>query len=163
MSPKSTCVCLLTRGEAEKAELLLGVKKRGFGQGRIVAPGGRLEPGETARQACVREVAEEVGLTLRPEDLVAAGGVLFRFPTRPEWDLHVAVFRARRFRGEPAESDELVPAWHPVADLPWDGMWPDARHWLPRVLAGERIRAEITLGADGESVTNAMFHVEHHA
>jgi 8-oxo-dGTP diphosphatase len=144
-------------------ELLLGLKKRGFGEGRVVAPGGHLEPGETAEQACVREVAEEVGIRVEPADLVAAGGVAFRFPARPEWDLHVALFRTRLFRGEPAESDELVPAWYPIEDLPWAGMWPDARHWLPRALAGETIQAEITLGADGETVAHAMFHVEHDA
>jgi len=165
---KATCLCLITRGDVDDAgtgagELLLGLKKRGFGEGRLVAPGGGLEPGETAEQACVREVAEEVGLVVEQDDLVAAGGILFRFPTRPAWDLHVALFRAQRFEGEPIESDELVPAWYPVGDLPWAGMWPDARYWLRRVLAGERIEAEITLGPDGETVTDAMFHVEHHA
>ncbi len=144
-------------------ELLLGLKKRGFGEGRVVAPGGHLEPGETTGQACVREIAEEVGIVVEPADLAPAGGVAFRFPTRPEWDLHVALFRTRLFQGEPAESDELVPGWYPVEDLPWADMWPDARHWLPRVLAGETIQAEITLGADGETVTKAMFHVEHDA
>lgn len=160
---KSTCVCLITRSDAGVTELLLGLKKRGFGEGRIVAPGGHLDPGETAAQACVREVAEEVELVIAEDDLAAAGGVLFRFPTRPEWDLHVALFRTGHFEGEPVESDELVPAWYPVEDLPWAGMWPDARHWLPRALSGELIEAEITLGADCETVTNAMFHVEHDA
>jgi 8-oxo-dGTP diphosphatase len=168
---KQTCVCLITRGAKAtgsadptgEPELLLGLKKRGFGEGRVVAPGGRLEPGETAEQACVREVAEEVGLALEQADLDPAGGVLFRFAARPDWDLYVALFRTDRFKGEPSESDELSPAWYPLADLPWDGMWPDARHWLPRVLAGEVIEAEITLGVDGETVTEAMFHVEHDA
>lgn len=160
---KSTCVCLITRNAAGATELLLGLKKRGFGEGRIVAPGGHLDPGETAEQACVREVAEEVALGVEQADLVTAGGVLFRFPAKPEWDLHVAVFRTELFQGEPAESDELVPAWYPVEDLPWDGMWPDARHWLPRVLSGETIQAEITLGEDSETVARAMFHVEHDA
>lgn len=163
MAVKRTSLCLISRGDGESAELLLGLKKTGFGKGRIVGPGGHLEPGESAAQCCVREVAEEVGLVVAQGDLVAAGGVLFRFPTRPEWDLHVAVFHARRFQGEPVESDELAPAWYPIADLPWDGMWPDERLWLPRALAGEVFEAEITIGADEETVTNAVFHVEHNA
>jgi 8-oxo-dGTP diphosphatase len=137
--------------------VLLGVKKRGFGQGRIVAPGGHLEPGESAEQACVREVAEEVGLVVDGGDLVAAGGVLFDFPDRPGWDLHVAVFRAQRFTGDAVESDELVPAWYPIGDLPWDEMWPDARHWLPPVLSGAAIEAAFTLSASGRIRT---FHAE---
>jgi 8-oxo-dGTP diphosphatase len=158
MAAKRTCECLITRtGTTGSVEILLGLKKRGFGQGRIVAPGGHLELGETVEQACVREVGEEVGLVVEQEDLRAAGGVLFLFPSRPEWDLNVALFRTQRFKGDPVESDELVPAWHPVEDLPWHGMWPDARLWLPRALSGETIEAEITIGPDGQSVTAARF------
>ncbi len=163
MTVKRTSLCLITRDDGGTSELLLGLKKTGFGKGRIVGPGGHLEHGETPEQACVREVAEEVGLTVELRDLVPAGGVLFRFPTRPEWDLHVAVFFARRFAGEPTESAELTPAWYPLEDLPWDGMWPDERIWLPRALAGEIFEAEITIGADEETVTQAVFHVERDA
>lgn len=34
-------------------------------EGTWVLPGGLVEPGETAREACVRETAEEVGLDVR--------------------------------------------------------------------------------------------------
>lgn len=163
MPVAQTCVCLITRERAGTTELLLGLKKHGLGAGRIVAPGGHIEPGETAPDACAREVFEEVGLAVDPAGLEPAGGLLFLFSATPEWNLHLALYRARRFTGEPAESDELDPAWYPLDDLPWSGMWPDARYWLLRALSGELGEAEITLGPDGETVTNAMFHVEHHA
>ncbi len=36
-------------------------------------PGGKPEPGETAREAAVREVAEETGIRLRPDELTCLG------------------------------------------------------------------------------------------
>lgn len=154
--PVPTSLCLLTRpsaipGDAGR-EVLLGLKKRGFGTGRIVGPGGHIEPGETPAQAAARECHEETGIRVQVADLRRLGLVTFRFPARAAWDLSVAVFGADRFSGEPAESDEIAPRWYPVAALPLDRMWDDARHWLPRMLAGERLYAEISYAADCQTV-----------
>lgn len=151
-TPKATCLCLLTREAGAGAELLLGVKKRGFGAGRLVAPGGRIEPGESAPEAAVREVREESGLAVALADLRSAGHIRYRFPARPEWDLTITVFTADRFEGEPRASDEIDPAWHAVASLDYGAMWDDARYWLPGVLAGERVDALITFAADNATV-----------
>ena len=44
------------------------------------------------------------------------------------------------------------PQWFPVAALPLRRMWDDASRWLPRVLAGERLRATFTYADDNETV-----------
>ncbi|MCJ2183050.1 (deoxy)nucleoside triphosphate pyrophosphohydrolase [Novosphingobium sp. 1949] len=36
-------------------------------------PGGKVDPGESAEQAAVREMEEELGVVLKPEDLVPVG------------------------------------------------------------------------------------------
>jgi ADP-ribose pyrophosphatase YjhB (NUDIX family) len=45
--------------------------REGYGAERYGLPGGVIEPGETPREATIREVREELGLTVEPHDLVA--------------------------------------------------------------------------------------------
>jgi 8-oxo-dGTP diphosphatase len=137
--------------------VLLGVKKTGFGAGKIVGLGGHVEPGESPLQAVVREVMEESGIRVDPDQLRELGVARFRFPARPSWDSVVWVFGADRFSGEAVESDEIAPAWFPFDDLPLAKMWDDARLWLPQLLAGEYVTAEITFAEDCETVAEARF------
>ncbi|WP_243225059.1 NUDIX domain-containing protein [Microbacterium sp. CIAB417] len=60
----------LRRGD----EVLLQLRRNtGYMDGHWVAgAAGHVEPGETARQAAVREAAEELGVVLRPQDLELA-------------------------------------------------------------------------------------------
>ncbi len=147
------CLCFLTRPAPDgNREVLLGRKKTGFGTGKIVGPGGHVEPGETAAQAAARETAEESGLVVNVGDLREAASVTFRFPAKPAWDMQVAVFVADRFTGEARETAELAPRWYPIDDLPGRDMWDDNRYWLPQVLAGQRIRAEFVFADDCETV-----------
>ncbi|GIG69343.1 8-oxo-dGTP diphosphatase [Phytomonospora endophytica] len=157
MNVTSLCLCYLTRTSDTGPEVLLGLKKTGFGAGKIVGLGGHVEPGESPAQATVREVEEESGIRVDPTCLRELGVVTFRFPTRPAWDAVVSVFGADRFSGRAVESDEIIPEWFPFDDLPLTKMWDDARLWLPRVLAGEYVTAEISFAADCETVAEARF------
>ena len=149
----STCLCLLARTGADGTqEVLLGYKKTGFGTGKIVALGGHVEPGESAAEAAAREVKEESGIRVATGSLAAAAHVTFIFPARPSWDMDVEIFTAAKWSGEASESGEIRPEWFPVAALPFDRMWRDAGQWLPRVLAGERLRATFTYAADNETI-----------
>jgi 8-oxo-dGTP diphosphatase len=151
-----TCLCLLTRdvGDDER-QVLLGYKKTGLGAGKIVALGGHLEERETAAQAAAREVKEESGLTVAADSLREAAHITFLFPTRPAWDMTVAVFTTGAWSGEPAETPEIRPQWFPVAALPFDRMWDDGKYWLPRVLAGERLLATFSYAPDCETVAQS--------
>jgi 8-oxo-dGTP diphosphatase len=152
----STCLCLLLRtGGDGTQEVLLGYKKTGFGQGKIVAPGGHVEPGETPAAAAAREVQEESGIRVTQDALTEAARLTFLFPAHPSWDMDVAIFTSPQWSGELAESDEIAPQWFPVTALPLDRMWDDGRLWLPRVLAGERLRATFSYASDNETVAAA--------
>ena len=48
--------------------------------------------------------------------------------------------------GAPRTTTEMRdPRWYAFDKVPYDKMWPDDAHWLPRVLAGERIRGVIRI------------------
>jgi 8-oxo-dGTP diphosphatase len=150
-----TCLCLITRPSPEAStgtEVLLGYKKTGFGAGRWVGIGGHIEAGEKPAAAAVREVQEETHLLVSPDSLSHMATLTFVFPARPAWDQTADVFATTEFSGTPAESDELDPHWFDSARLPFDGMWDDAKYWLPIVLSGERVIATITFADDCATV-----------
>ncbi len=146
------CVCYLIRAGDEGDEILLGRKKSGLGAGRLVGPGGKIQPGESRESAIAREIAEEVGLTVPPGSLELVGALTYPFPHRPEWSQKSWVFLGREWTGEPRESDELEPAWYPRDSIPTDRMWDDARFWLRHALAGEFVDATFEFGADLRTV-----------
>lgn len=150
--PAVVVVYLLRAGD-RGPEVLLGEKRRGLGTGRLVGPGGKREPGESAVETAVREVAEEVGLRIEATDLEARGTLDYRFPYRPSWSQVSDVFVCRRWQGSPSGSDELEPRWIPVDAVPFDAMWDDAKYWLPGVLRGGSVRARFTFAEDDATVS----------
>ena len=149
-----TCLCLIRRTTAAGPEILLGLKKTGFGQGRWVNLGGHIEPGEKPAAAAAREVEEESGLIVSADALQHVASIEFRFPWRPSWDQTAEVYLTSCFTGEAAESDEIAPRWYPEDALPFAAMWDDARSWMPRVLAGEHVAVKITFAADNATVAS---------
>ncbi|MFP6872194.1 MAG: 8-oxo-dGTP diphosphatase [Verrucomicrobiales bacterium] len=117
-------------------EILLIHKKSGLGRGKINAPGGKIEPGETAAEAAIREIFEEVGIEARsPEEM---GVLRFQFIEGDCLALHCVVFRSFDFDGEARETAEADPFWCPVGKVPYDKMWSDDRYWLPGLLRGNK-------------------------
>jgi hypothetical protein len=77
----------------------------------------------------------------------------FYFREAPEdWDQHVHVFFVRKWQGEPVESEEMKPRWYKVSELPFDKMWVDDPHWLPRVLKGKKIEGEFFFNKTGDRI-----------
>lgn len=148
----ATCLCLIRRQVAGRPEVLLGLKKSGFGAGKWVGLGGHIEPGEKPVAAAVREVAEESALVVPADSLQHRASIEFRFPSRPSWDQTAEVFVTSVYHGELAESEEIAPRWFAEDSLPLPLMWDDARYWLPRVLAGERVDVVITFSHDCATV-----------
>jgi 8-oxo-dGTP diphosphatase len=147
-----TCLCLIRRTTERGPEVLLGLKKTGFGAGRWVGLGGHIEDGEKPAAAAAREVQEESSLIVSPDVLEHMASIEFRFPVRPSWDQTADVFVTSCYQGEPEESDEVAPRWYTEDTLPLDGMWDDARYWLPRVLAGQHVAVTVTFADDCATV-----------
>lgn len=125
-------------------EVLLIVKKRGLGAGKVNAPGGRIEPGEAPLDAAVRECQEEVGVT--PHDVRHHGELSFQFVDG--YALHCHVFRADGCEGVAVETDEAIPMWTKLDAIPFERMWADDAIWLPIVLEGGRFRGRFVFDGD---------------
>lgn len=145
-------VTLLFCVDLESQMVLLGVKKTGFGVGRIVGIGGGIEALETPPQAAVRELLEETGLVVSQADLRDAGRLEFRFAGKPTWDMIADLFVTHRWSGTPLETAEIAPIWCDMDALPWAQMWPDGHHWLLECLRGGRIDAVCVYALDGQTV-----------
>jgi len=125
-------------------KILLIHKKRGLGAGKINAPGGRIDVGETSLQAAIREVEEEVCVT--PIEIEHCGELAFQFVDG--LSIHVEVFRARDCIGEPQETDEALPLWTPIDNIPFDKMWEDDRQWIPLMLARKKFSGRFLFDED---------------
>lgn len=134
------------------AEVLLGMKKRGFGVGKWNGFGGKVGEGEAIRNAAVRELAEECGLGVATGALEQVAINEFYFADKPVFECHT--FFAREWRGEPQESEEMRPQWFAIAALPFESMWASDPLWLPQVFAGERLKGVFIFDEKGEGVEN---------
>lgn len=148
-------------------EVLLGLKKRGFGAGLYSGIGGKVEDAKdrtgkeqdllsVVKNGAVREIEEEIGVKVAPEHLQPMGVIRFYFPhVRDEsWNQEVHVFVVRTWEGDPFPKPdasggvEIAPQWFKMAEIPLGQMWSDARYWLPNLLDGKRVVAEFVFDAD---------------
>jgi len=85
----------------------------------------------------VRECQEELHITVL--DPVKRGELWFVMSDLP--DIHCHVYTATKFEGTPTATDEAIPYWCEIADIPFDRMWEDDSYWLPQALNGETFDA----------------------
>lgn len=149
-------VVYILRPGAEGDEVLLGEKLTGLGKGKIVGPGGKQEPGESPVETALREVHEEVGLTLEADALVPLARVTYPFVRRRELSQRSHAFVTRVWSGEVRASTEIDATWWPLKELPVNRMWSDAALWLPRALAGEFVEATFEMGPLDEVLSQTM-------
>ncbi|WLQ04881.1 NUDIX hydrolase [Arthrobacter oryzae] len=121
----------------DDAGRLLTVRKRGTD--KFMHPGGKPEPGETAAQAASRELLEEVGIVVAPEDLRLMGVWLADAANEAATDIEATVFTAPgTWHAHPsAEIAEI--RWLDLAgELPADLAPLLTDHILPALAAGRR-------------------------
>ncbi|KNC48602.1 NUDIX hydrolase [Thecamonas trahens ATCC 50062] len=143
------------------SRILLALKKRGMGAGKVNGPGGKADvsAGDTSiRATAIRETQEEMGIT--PTDLQARGLISFVFTNDGEhsWDNDCTIFFGTQWDGEPTESDEMAPEWHPLDAVPYDRMWPDDELWLPDLLAGKEVYWQFTF--DGDAIVDSASYAD---
>lgn len=109
---------------------VLTVRKRGTQ--RFMLVGGKLEPGESAYDAALREAREEVGLVLGSATLL--GEFLSEAANEPGHTLHSTVFWVESDADPVAAAEIAEVRWTPLIDHPDDLAPMLEHHVLPVIL-----------------------------
>lgn len=147
----------------EQKQILLGLKKRGVGQGLYNGYGGKIDPTDkTYEDGARRELQEECGL-LAGESLNRIG-YLVETVDSLKMKFHIHVFTCNDWISdttgchitarnpsesagttipdeitdnkypEPVETDEMAPHWFNIDAIPFPKMWIDDPYWFPYLL-----------------------------
>lgn len=136
MKPQLVTLALCVRDD----EILLAMKKRGFGEGLWNGAGGKPDLGETIEQAMIRECQEEISVTPTRYEKVAIH--TFEMEDNEHYDtIEAHVYLVTEWTGKPTESEEMAPQWFNKTDIPYDQMWQDDILWLPLVLRGNKLES----------------------
>lgn len=150
---KPATVLLLLRDN----EVLLAMKRRGFGVGKWNGVGGKPEENEDIVTAAIRESQEEIGVTpINPEKVAL---FKYMFP-HDKFGMHVWIFTATKWKGKPTKTEEMDPKWFPISKVPYGQMWSDDKYWMPRVLAGEKLTGSFLFDENGEITDYYMDEVK---
>jgi 8-oxo-dGTP diphosphatase len=116
----------------KEGKVLLIRKQRGLGKGKVNGPGGKVDPGEDSVECAIRECHEELGIHV--SNLECMGEHKFQFIDG--YSIHCWVFRTGDVEGEAVETEEAIPLWTRIENIPYGEMWEDDKIWLPMVIAG---------------------------
>jgi 8-oxo-dGTP pyrophosphatase MutT (NUDIX family) len=154
---------LIKKSDEEVKEILLAMKKRGFGAGRWNGVGGKpdLEKNETIEQCAIREAEEEVGVRIKKLERFAIMDFHFSEAFKEKnWDQQVHLFLSDEWEGEPIETEEMRPQWFSPLEIPYDEMWDDDKFWLPSVLDGKKLRADFFFDENQKIINKRIDFIE---
>lgn len=80
---------------------------RAENMGFFIDPGGKIEPGETAKQALVRELKEELSIDIDEADLEPCGEYTAEAANHKGKTVHMQAFIVKKWRGEIVPSGEI--------------------------------------------------------
>lgn len=135
--PQAAASAAIFRG----GSVLLAERGRGPRRGSWSLPGGKIEPGETARQAALREIREETGLEVRIAGLLDVHDAIIRDEAgRLTAHYLLAVFYGVWLGGEPLAADDISDArFVPLAEVESYPLTPGAA----RLIAAASKRLEV--------------------
>lgn len=119
--------------------LLLKRSNTGYYDGSYSLPAGHFDGNETAKNVAVREVKEEVGLKIDPQDLKLVHVSHRKSPVPIDHERMDLFFQISKWQGEPVNAEvhkhEEV-KWFPIDNLP-ENMVPEVRQAVEKSISGE--------------------------
>lgn len=146
--PQLSTLLFLLKGD----QILLAMKKCGFGAGKWNGVGGKVEPEESLEAAMFRECQEEIGVTPLQYHKIA----IHHFANDrvdPPWALDAHVYFCSEWQGEPVETEEMAPQWFSLSEIPYTDMWEDDELWLPLSLRGKLLECWFGFDASDSMLT----------
>lgn len=125
--------CVLVK---DNKVLLLQKPKRGW----WVAPGGKMEPGESIKESCIREFREETGIRLKNPNIKGIFTFIMKDGDKVLSEWMMFTFYATEADGVNwDESDEGKLAWHPIDETNELPMAEGDHHILEHMIHGNSI------------------------
>jgi 8-oxo-dGTP diphosphatase len=138
-------------------------KVNDYHEGKYVAIGGRLEPGETPLECIIREMKEESGYDLSPDEISFKGYIYFDEISRnkktedlPAFNWLVFLYYVRVSEKRCIDNKEGDLQWFAIEDIPYHKMWSGDRIFTPNILNSTDI-IEAKFLYDGEEIVNWTF------
>jgi len=148
-------ICFLIKNEGEQPTICLAEKKRGFRTGKVNGYGGKLETGETLEECAIRETREEARIIVKELEKYA----YIEF-VEPHITHICHVYVTESWEGEPQETEEMLPSWFGVEEIPFDRMGQADPHWLLPILGGKKLEARFYYNEKSEMIDTEVEYLE---
>jgi 8-oxo-dGTP pyrophosphatase MutT (NUDIX family) len=156
---KQATICFIL--DRKKGQVLLAMKKKGFGVNKYNGYGGKPDPNKdkTIKETATRELEEESGLIVDVSKLMKVGEIDFYFPeSKKQYNQTAHIYIIEECIGVPIETEEMKPEWFDLDKIPYDKMWDTDQHWMPHILAGQKIFGRFLFCyVDDQEITKEFF------
>ncbi len=139
-------------------QLVLALKKRGFGVGKWNGYGGKIVEGETIEESAIREVKEEAEIEVT--QIENRGVIDFSWDNEKNLPIEIHVYEIIAYNGELVETEEMKPQNFKIDNLPFAEMWDADKHWLPLFLAGKYFKGRFILNDDDKVVEYSIEEIK---
>ena len=106
-------------------------KENDINRDKWIGVGGKCEENESPEECAIREICEETGLTVLPEDLEYRGIITFTCTDYEGEYMHL--FTAQKFTGTIRDCDEGELVWVPKDEVPNLPSWEGDKLFLKRI------------------------------